>query len=224
MLKRNDLAKQFELVVQQEITNFNNSLTNIYSLIGELKREVEDVKQLYNAGHAALSSRSKSAEVSHKSLSDSLDVLRQKHESFVNDQRVINKAHADEFFDISQIVTRKIDIDNRFNEKLTTLHGEILKVRSNVDQSTQALANSINDLHRLLKKDMLALKDEILSMPSEAKFVKKQLEEKIDSHVLDVRGVLKEILISKKETHILEKKIENLYTLFERLKKAEALS
>lgn len=222
MINRNDLAKQFELVVQQEIKNFNDSLTNVYALINELKEQIADVKQLYMNGHAALSSRSKLMEVSHKQLVDCIDTLRQKHESFSNDQRVINKAHADEFFDMSQLVTRKIDIDNRFSEKLTTLHGELLKTKQTVDQSIASISENVNQLYRLIKKDMVALKVEILSTPTEARVFKKQLEDKIDSHILDVQGVLKEILISKKETHILEKKIENLYTLFERLKKVEA--
>jgi len=43
MLNKNDLAKQFELVVKQEIKNYQDSLNFVLQSIDELKK---DIKQL----------------------------------------------------------------------------------------------------------------------------------------------------------------------------------
>ena len=62
-------------------------------------------------------------------------------------------------------------------------------------------------------------KEDILSQPSDIHLYKHAIEEKIYSHAVDVEGLLKEIRISNKERYILEKKIEHLYILIDRLEK-----
>lgn len=222
MLNRNDLSKQFELVVQQEITNYNNSLTNVYFLINELKDQIADVKQLYLHSHAAICSRSKLLESNQKTLSENINRISQKLDSSINDQNVLNKAHSEEFFEMSEIMKNKVNVDSKFSSKLEMIVSEIAKIKSDCEKIRVSSEQAFEEIRRLIRKEIFKMKDEIISMPTQAELFKRQLEEKIDSHILDVQGILKEILISKKETHILEKKIENLYTLFERLKKVEA--
>ncbi len=60
-----------------------------------------------------------------------------------------------------------------------------------------------------------------MDAPTEASLVRNELEQKIYAHKVDVSGIMKELTVFKKENVVIEKKLENIYTLIERLQKQE---
>lgn len=80
----------------------------------------------------------------------------------------------------------------------------------------------LQDLQREMKGVLISLKEEISKLKESAdkRFseLSDRIEEKFNITRIDREGVLREIRVRQKELFILEKKIENIYTLIERMK------
>jgi uncharacterized coiled-coil protein SlyX len=134
------------------------------------------------------------------------------------------------------IAHQKKTIDS-LNEQLNAFHGSFSST-GDVDKVRKSLDNKINettinnlvafqDYQRELKILINCLKDDLIKLRCDMEIKTAHLTEKFDinftlSH-LEKEGVLKEIRIYEKSMFIIEKKIENIYTLIERINKRGAL-
>lgn len=221
MLKRNDLAKQFELVVQQEIKNYNDSLNYILQSLRDLKDEIRHVREESLENHAAIHGLQNDMSIEIKALKESLVALSLRFERSLNDQRVVNERNALEMRDITSTVINKLSLENNFKHEIANLWNEIFKLKDKTDTSNRVLNDNLDDLLRRFRQEILKMKQEILEAPTEASLVRTQLDEKIAAHKVDVAGIMRELTIYKKDNLIVQKKIENIYTLIERLQKHE---
>ena len=222
MLNRNDLAKQFELVVKQEIKNYQDSLNFVLQSIDELKKDLVHLNSDMLANYALIHSQ-------HNDLAIQIQVermlhieLRQHVSSFINDSQDFKEKITKELgllWDSSLINSRK----NEYNEnKMKCIREEFEKKEKEFISHSFMVRNACDDMQNKLKKELCNFKDEILSRPSEALQLQSHFEEKINTHRIDVAGIMKELLVMKKENMITEKKLEHVYTLIDRLqKKAE---
>ncbi len=224
MLKRNDLAKQFELVVQQEIKNYQDSLNFVLQSIKELKEEIIRVRNESLESSAKLHSEHNDLAIQLQNLKNAFAVLNQGFLSASCDQRIVNERNVIEMRDISTAIHTKINIDNRLQLKIEDVWNHISKVRRQLEDKDIALNNIIDDLLRRFRNEIQKAKKEILEAPSEASLVKIHLEEKIASHTVDVSGIMRELKIYKHDNMVTQKKIENIYTLIERLQKAKVMT
>ena len=222
MLSKNDLAKQFELVVKQEIKNYQDSLNFVLQSIDELKKDIKVLNSDMLENYALIHSQ-------HTDLSIQIDIqrkinidLKQQLNSLINDFRVFkdnSTKERDLLWDASLIHTQKSEFtENRIHE-LRKNH-EVME--SQIIGHAFGIRNSFSDIEAKLNKRLCNMKEEILSQPSEALQLKSEMEAKIDIHKIDVAGIMKELLVMKKENMISEKKLEHIYMLIDRLqKKAE---
>jgi hypothetical protein len=97
------------------------------------------------------------------------------------------------------------------------------ELESKIKDSTNIHLNSLQNMQGELKLLFKSLKDDLLDLRSEMEIKLSQLTDKVNSNFyisrLDKEGVLKEIRIYEKTIFIIEKKIENIYTLIERINK-----
>ena len=222
MLNRNDLAKQFELVVKQEIKNYQDSLNFVLQSIDELKKDIKQLNSDMLENYALIHSQ-------HCDLGIQIQVermlhieVRQKLNSFINDSQEFKEKVTKELgllWDSSLINSRKYE----YNEnRIKNLILEFEKKEEEFISHSFMVRNACDDMQNKLKKELCNFKDEILSRPSEALQLQSHFEEKINTHRIDVAGIMKELLVMKKENMITEKKLEHVYTLIDRLqKKAE---
>ena len=221
MLKRNDLSKQFELVVQQEIKNYQDSLNFVLQSIKELKESIKESNDQFLETYASLHSEQNEIKIELQNLRD---VFMESYKSFhnhINDQRVVNQRNQTQILSLTNEFLKKINFDGNFQNKFENLWSEISNLKYKTDTSQKVLNDNLDDLFRRFRKEILKAKQEILDSPSEASLVKTQLEEKIVSHTVDVAGIMRELRIYKHDNMITQKKLENIYTLIERLKKSE---
>lgn len=223
MLKRSDLAKQFELVVQQEIKNFQDSLNSVLQSIRDLNANIETLHNESLENHALIHSAQCDLASEIKNIKENFSDLDSRFKRFQNDQRILNERNAKEINDISDAVMKKIKIDSNFQNKID----DVCKLISAQDRKNQANFNQFSarcdDLLLHFSKVIAKVKKEILEAPTEAGIVKKQLEEKLACHIVDVAGIMRELKIYKHDNVVTQKKIEQIYTLIDRLHNKEIL-
>lgn len=224
MLQKNDLAKQFELVVQQEIKNYQDSLNFVLQSIKELKESIEQVHNQSLDNYAIIHNQNNDLEIQLKLVQKSQSETQEKLKSHINDIEVFKRKAMDEIGmhgDRSMQNARQ----NEFNKaQIDHTNSRIELFKDEIIGYCLTISSSIENMKFNLSKDFKKMKQEILSLPSESETLRKEFEEKIFSNKIDVEGILKEIRINRKEMVIIAKKIENIYTLIERLKKSEAIS
>jgi hypothetical protein len=145
----------------------------------------------------------------------SLGVLKEKlqaHESIVSDQKKAIEDMQQLIMSFHLVYTKSADMD---------------KFRKEVDErvkgATMSHLNSFQDLQKQLKELLKLAKDDFEKYKSatEKKFSEliDTIEKRFNVTKIDREGVLKEIRIYGKTIFIIEKKIENIYTLIERINK-----
>ncbi len=108
MLNRNDLAKQFELVVKQEIKNYQDSLNFVLQSIRELKESVYNVNQEQLENYAALHSSYIGLQSDVSSLKDHFFSLGLRFEKAQRDQRVENDSYDKSISALEEDLVKKI--------------------------------------------------------------------------------------------------------------------
>lgn len=131
-----------------------------------------------------------------------------------------------------QIADQKQTIDslfkllNAFQEDYSTKRS-VDKIKSDFDLAIKANTvshiNSFQEFQRELKTLIKYLENDLLKLRLDTSLMNGELDKKIDSNFsisrIDKDGVLKEIRGYDKAIFYIEKKIENIYTLIERINK-----
>lgn len=219
MLKKNDLVKQFELVVKQEIIEHNKFIEannqamqsirihiavleeKITETLNFLKAEIADNKdsmlELFNlieeCGSKTLNA---SAEMKIK-LAKSEDDLKRDITELAKE--FTSKSS---FSKYREICTDKFDLLSKTIEDTSTIFSMQHKIISNK-----------------FSEEFKKYNEKVTEVPITLKKFQKELIKKIEEQKIEKDGVSKEIEVLKKTVFVNEKKIENLYTLIERLNK-----
>ena len=222
MLKKNDLAKQFELVVQQEIKNYQDSLGFVLKSINEIKKSLTYLQSEMLTRSASNNSWFVNINNRLQGVVDTVFNLDALNKRNYNDQHVINERNSGELKNLESSFSFKLRTNDDIGSKLSTLLHQIDMLDVKVEKKNDEIDKNLDHLLMRFRKEILKAKTEIMESPSQSDLVQAQLEARINSHCVDVKGIMRELTIYKKENSITQKKIENIYTLIERLKKSEA--
>lgn len=223
MLKKSDLAKQFELVVQQEIKNYQDSLNFILQSINELRESVRQIQQESLENHALIHSMQGDLAIELQSLKSGHVDLNRSFLSRLCDQKDFNDRITFETKGQANLIKDQAELVSSYQMKFDAISQELKGLKEKTELNNRIFQDNLDDLLRRFRQEILNTKNEILEMPTEASLIKVQLEEKLSSHLVDVDGIMRELRIFKSDNMITQKKIENIYTLIGRLSKQEAL-
>lgn len=221
MLKRNDLAKQFELVTQQEIKNYQDSLNYVLQSLRDLKTEIDLFRQESKQNHASLHSMQGRMSQDIDEIRLDFAIMKIDYDNQLYDQRKVNERNHVEMLDISDAIHRKIKHDSYFDQNVKDLKVYFNEVQQHSLDTRSLLLQKTDDLLCRFVRKIEQTKREILDAPTEASLVRNEMDEKIAAHKVDVSGIMRELLMFKKENVIVEKKLENIYTLIDRIQKKE---
>ncbi len=218
MIKRDDLVKQFDIIVRQEIINHNQAIYDSNQSINDIRNEVRKIHSESKVVHASLGSTITKLNSNLLELTSSLSKFTQAFSSCVNDL----KAESSDL-DIRLIEACKND------ENLVSIYESLIQRNGDLDSRLAQLDKKLEDFTFFVRMSLYDLKldllkevdkkiQDIVNRPSEALAVKDQLDEKIKIAMVDFEGLMREIRVQKKECFILEKKIENIYMLLGKTK------
>ncbi len=219
MLLRKDLAKEFELVVQQEITNHNNAMLSTNLALNDLRQQIQDNKKAQDEVNANYGSQISQINSRLNEFSEFILILTQKLQSHINDMAVYKEKAAKEI---------KLSVENSLlahhKHEMTlgnveSLHVNFQELADSVVGLSVTFTQELQQEVAKIRNEIQKTKNEILNLPSEAKKVKKELEEKMAIDRVDFAGVMKELQVYKKTSFIQEKNIEHIYTLISRIEK-----
>jgi len=219
MISKNDLVKEFELVVKQEIIEHNKSITASNLALNDHKAFVdEELKKQKN---------------NHRLLVNEYGLVSQKFNSVSLTSSNLKERIQKSEIEVSKIIDRKNVELETVNKSVESVHRYQVKVDKTIKDLEIKLTSIKKDIKNILKEQELEkeqiknkieksskkLKDEILSLPSEIEAVKIKFMDELSMHKIDNEGLMKEIKVLKKTIFINEKKVEYLITMIERMLK-----
>ena len=218
MLKKRDLSKQFELVVQQEIKEHNNAVLASNKAVNKLRGQLDSIHLIMDKNQSILENKNLSASIEINNnlihISNELKALK----SYVSDTKK-------ELSDSTDKVKASLDKDISNKVKLSCVN----KIKIDLEKSIESLKTSLvsyrneslsqsKEVKSYCDECKVALQQETLDLKEDMTLFKDNLLEEIKASVIDKKGLTREIAVLKKAVFINEKKIENLYTLIDRVK------
>ena len=217
MLKKNDLVKQFELVVKQEIIEHNNSILANNLAMNSIKMEManlsKEIKDNFNLLKAGIS-QNKSSTLELFELIESCSKNTADLSSYMKIK--LAKTEDDIRKDINQLAKEFV------NEESFSKYKDICKEKfdsfsKTIEDSLSFFLNKIKGLEERFNQSFELYQKEVSKVPITLEKFNQDLMYKIEEQRVEKLGVAKEIKVLKKAVFINEKKIENLYTLIERI-------
>jgi predicted nucleic acid-binding Zn-ribbon protein len=219
MLKRSDLAKQFELVVQQEIKNFNDSLNGILQSIRDLGSDISCSKDECLENYSLLHSKQSEQESRLHQLQIFVEDNLKRHQSLINDLTKSSQAASTE---IERLSNANLEIIRKISDypiKFSMIDQRLEAMESKIERNADLIDDSFKILEDDLSHEFAEFRKEMLIKPSELDSLKAELGQKIDTHVVDVAGLMRELRALRKDMMIEGKKIEAIFMLLDKMKK-----
>jgi hypothetical protein len=218
-ISRDGLVKQFDQIVLQEIKNHNDSITSTNVFLQELRLQMSALLASHAKQVASQENRFKKVENEVSVLRGTFDDLLKKVTRKIeqNTEYVINYKH-DSDRKLESLEESYVETD-KFLEIMDSLKIEMHGFKEELSNHKVYIHSSIKSLEFDLLRSYGEFKEELLNRPSDFIEIKAELEKKLDASIIDAKGVLRRLSIVSKESFILEKKIEQIYTLISRLEK-----
>lgn len=214
-LIKDELVSRFESVVKNEISQYQKEKKHTDNEISTLRSEVASLKEELNKSMNRMEGVcyfiSKRADEEKTQLEKDFDEQRRYLRK--NSQEIKEHIKSSEET-LSQFIDRA-----KFYEFVSHVNMSISKINIDRDKDKNTTLEALHDIEFKVKNayhsDMIhhAIHiDRLIKSVSDFK-------DKMEEHRVNNEGFVRDLLIYKKTISIIEKKIENLYTLIERTKK-----
>jgi predicted DNA binding CopG/RHH family protein len=219
MIRRNDLAKQFELVVKQEVKNHNDSILATNISIEDIRKEIRSMEARHQAEMLLIKEQILDFKLKFNSISEKNDNQKSKLDSHIHDSsRIAERNHRN-----YENVMSDLDKVDQVLKSHDRKHSQISHDKNFQSEQFESLAKDIRIEIRLecarTMQHAKALCKAIEDKPSEVDKLRDEISERLSASNIDVKGVYQEIDAFKRDCYYVEKKLENIYTLIERLQK-----
>lgn len=207
---RND--KRVEVLLKQEMTEHKEVISSHHKEMQELRDALKISRERFDSlyGHS-------DKEMKDMALYFNQQLMDLHKKALANEKRIDDQRQT-----ILSLFQQLHDFHQTYSDKIEM--GKLKKdMDSLVNQSTVTQISAFQNLQQELKGLYLSLKEDVSKMKSEMenKFgeLTERMENKLNVSKLEKEAVLKEIKVYDKSQFIIEKKIENIYTLIERINK-----
>jgi methyl-accepting chemotaxis protein len=221
MMQRKDLAKEFSLLVQQEIKNHSDSVLACNMEMEKFRSALVEIAQRCDGRVNELHSDS-------VCLESSMIIFREVI------QKSIDKLNRD-ISDLTGNFTLRLAgfrkaVDERESYFLT-VHGFkefqakvdqwIANIKVSFENQKGNVIEEVSKSSQSIQKQIDSLNEELKKMLKSEKEKHEDFDKSLDIFALNFSGQTREIELMKKRCFVVEKNIENLYTVIERLKAAK---
>ena len=216
MLQRKDLAKEFSLIVQQEIKNHRDVVLSAHVALEEFRRKIKELSDKTDKGSSLaanlFSENDREIKKLEKVLSNSLH------------QFSVRLNESNEFMK-SNFNGLKKSIDDResyflsldgFKEFESKVDQWISHLKIAFSSQRQFLLDEINSMSMSITKEIDKCRRELDFRINSCKEDFKDINKSLDIFALNSDGIKREIELCKKRCFVVEKNIENIYTQIRR--------
>ena len=165
MLKKSDLSKEFELVVKQEIKNYNDSLNFILQSINSLKKSIEILSDDYLDRYASMQSYQTSLSIKLDKLKEELKTFTETSQRFSNDQISFNSTVSNDILNLKNEMMVKSHNDKNTHFKIQNIWKDIEDLKHQIEVTTRVVNENLDDLLRKFRKEIEQSKKDILEPP-----------------------------------------------------------
>lgn len=218
MLKREDLAKRFDEVVKQEIINHNKEIYNTNQAIGHLKDNILKIESFHDELRKKLINNIVAIHIKYDPIFDKIKKQMQSYESVQNDLSKAFLIYQEDQNEKNTRIAENLLAFCEISAQISEIKENIAKLREEMSYIENRLDYKIDRNQKLSNEGLSNAKNEILDRPCEATKVKEEITKRLKEKEVDVKGVLEEVRAYRSFAVIQEKKIENLYTLIDRIK------
>lgn len=204
--------KRLDVLVKKQEAEHKHALLGHSKEMGELR----DRLNLSMEKFESVSQRTASSLVDFKEeLMYAVNLLRERllaQEKIIAEQKKTIESFQDQLLNFQVLYSSLRDVDNVKKE-----------MEVQIRETTKAHFCSLQNIHREFKALITSFKEEFFKFRDDAHMrlceQSDRIEARFNINKLDREGILREIKIREKELFVIEKKIENIYTLIERINK-----
>ena len=219
MLNRNDIVKEFELVVKQEIKNHNDSILATNLDINALKKSIDDLKKSLLKETAKNTSKDSTHNIEMSKITEKFDKLSIETFSKIENYKQTFVENLREFnFRLVETTDTFVTFD-----VVKVMRETFTSMIKDIKNGLQLLNGSIQGQFREVEKSIVK---RFKSQEEDLKLLKKLVSDKevsvlkrIDEVSVDKEGIQRELEIFKKGLYINDKQIEDIYMELDKLKK-----
>lgn len=221
MLSKKDLAKEFSLVVQQEIKNHNDMILATNQSLEEFRREIIETSNKSDKRHAKLEDYLTYLEIDIKKIENNACLNIKNLESKLQDiQSILEK----KFTSLGQGIEKREsyfltlqgfqDFQKKIDEWLANIRVLFEKQKCSFD-------DEIKKIYCAIDESIFSLKAKIEQKITDSIKKSEDIDSSLDIYAVNNAALKKEIDHLKKQNFILEKNIENIYTQIKRIKESK---
>jgi len=207
-----EFVKRFEAMMRQELALHSKALFSYQEEMQSLKDSVKQAKGAIESLFRHTEVEMKDTNLAIQNQISTFEIKTKSLEINALDQRNTILSLYQSFNDFMEISSKKNDFENykaEINSKVTELNNTQTRSFEDYQQHMKSLFNQVIEEQKNLRVDV----------ESKINNLKQVINEKYDHFRMDKDGIQKEIKVYEKTIFIIEKKIENIYTLIERINK-----
>jgi len=221
MIKKNDLVKQFELLTIQEMRNHQKTIEETNKTINSLRNEIENIKKEMNAKNSSFHSSLSYHDSKLKENQILIIGFNEKINSFFNDCIDLNLRLSSELLNNENILNKHSLVIDEINYDLKNLKNKLLEIEENNNKIVDSIRFDTEKNYIHLNICIKQIHNYLLTIPQNHDELTKEFKKIVDECRVDFDGLMKEINVLKKNDMVIEKNIENLYSINKRLKVGE---
>lgn len=209
--------KRLEVLLKKEMAEHQ-------AIISSHHKEMQELRDALSLAMQRFDSLFEHCELQRKELAS----LNQQQIHYLKEKAVVNDLRLDcqqnkhnSFHQQLQELHNTFSLKSELEKSKKELESQIKESGMSHISSFQNLQQELKSLFQRLEKGFSELKSDINKKVNE---FDEKVETKFSLSKLDKEAVLNELRVYKKSMFIIEKKIENLYTLIERINKRSAVS
>lgn len=209
-----------EIRAQQAAKNHQDFIYQTNQSLQNLSEKLINLSLLHEKKIAEYGAMHKKLEIAFENLGRSLDAktaqaLKTSIESsvFVSNASNTLQNHGEDLKRLRDSITA---LENSLEEQKA--NGKSLSNESVIHKAS--VNASIEQLRGQIQGHIASVREDLKPKPMDTRLIEKTIEERLMPYQVDFAGLAKEIIYLKKSTGYADKKIENLYTLIDRMRKS----
>jgi hypothetical protein len=219
MINRLDFVKKFELIVKQEIKNYQDSFNSLLQSIRNINLNIDKLKETSLKTFQGLIQKQKDSSREIDVIKENIKFNNFNIEKIFTRLCVLKEECLLEIKRLQVIINRNEQRISSSNDELEELKKLFYELKDDVKKLSINVSQELNSISYRFNDDLLKTKESFKNYPCSSHNDLENLKNTISERHIDVDGILKELKIYKKDHYIISKKLEHIYTLIDRLQK-----